>query len=48
MQSYTQFPSFELMLQISGFYVESTEDFLAIFEVEWEQFTNQKTQFSNW
>ena len=48
MQSYTQFQSFELMLEASGFSVESAEDFLAIPETEWGQFVNQKTQFSNW
>jgi hypothetical protein len=48
MRSYTQFQSFELMLEASDFSVESAEDFLAIPETEWDQFVNQKTQFSNW
>ncbi len=43
-QSYTQFPSFELMLEASGFSVESAEDFIAIPETEWDQFISQKTQ----
>lgn len=47
-QNYTQFLSFELMLEASGFSVESAEDFLAIPETEWDQFISQKTQFSNW
>ncbi|MEA5466363.1 hypothetical protein [Leptothoe sp. PORK10 BA2] len=48
MQSYTQFQSLELMLEASGFSVESAEDFLAIPETEWDQFVSQTTQFSNW
>ncbi|WP_217523241.1 hypothetical protein [Pleurocapsa sp. PCC 7327] len=48
MQSYTQFSSFESMLQASGFSVESAEDFLAIPETEWDEFISQRTQFSNW
>ncbi|MBD2081395.1 hypothetical protein [Leptolyngbya sp. FACHB-17] len=47
-QSYTQFQSFELMLEASGFSVESAEDFLSIPEAEWNQFISQKTRFSNW
>jgi len=47
-QSYTQFPSFELMLEASGFSVESAEDSLASPETEWDQFISQTTQFSNW
>lgn len=48
MQNNTQFSSFEAMLEASGFRIESSDDFLAISDAQWDQFISQQTQFTNW
>jgi len=45
---YTNFGSFDAMLDASGFGVKSPEDFGAIPDAAWDAFVARTTQFSNW
>jgi len=44
----TTFESFEAMLDSSGFKVETTEDFAAIPDDEWDAFIVKATRFVSW
>jgi hypothetical protein len=48
MRRHTRFCSFGEMVAASGFKVESTEDFAAIPDQDWDQFIRQETSFPNW
>jgi hypothetical protein len=48
MEKYTQFSSLELMLEQSGFSIESSEDFLSIPINDLDKVINEKTSFSSW
>jgi len=45
---HTRFKDFEEMLTTSGFKVNSTEDFKAIPELEWDIFVQSTSTFTNW
>ncbi len=47
MEKYTQFSSLELMLEQSGFSIESSEDFLSIPINDLDKVINEKTSFSS-
>ena len=44
----TEFPSVDSMVQASGFKVESSEDFAAIPDEEWDSFIQARTRFASW
>lgn len=44
----TPFESFEAMLSASGFKVETTEDFEAIPDDEWDAYVVKVTRFASW
>lgn len=44
----TDFPSVHAMFEASGFRVDTTEDFAAIPEEEWDEFVRERTRFSSW
>jgi hypothetical protein len=44
----TIFPSFEAMLEASGFNVESQEDFEKIPDEDWDRYVASSTSFLNW
>jgi hypothetical protein len=48
MVRYTDFSSFQAMLEASGFKVESEDDFRAIPDDEWETFVGTRTRFTSW
>ena len=48
MKNYTQFNTFEDMIDSSDFQVENQEDFEAIPDAEWDIFISQHTNFENW
>lgn len=48
MGRHTQFASFEDLIEASGFKVESTEDFLAIPDEDWDRFIAANTSFRSW
>ena len=48
MRRYTDYASIEELITASGHKVESTEDFEAIPQAEWDQFIKAKTRFANW
>jgi hypothetical protein len=45
---HTDFPSFDAMLEASGFNVQSSEDFAAIPDDAWDAHVRAHTQFSSW
>lgn len=44
----TDFPSVDSMFEASGFKVESSEDFAAIPDEEWDRFVQERTRFASW
>lgn len=48
MRGHTRFGSFEEMLSASPWKVETTEDFGAIPNAEWDAFIRRETRFSSW
>jgi hypothetical protein len=44
----TEFPSVDSMFEASGFKVESSEDFAAIPDDEWDSFVQERTRFTSW
>lgn len=46
--AHSKFDNFESLLNSSDFKVESSEDFLAIPDDEWDAFIGANTDFSNW
>jgi hypothetical protein len=48
MSKYTDFSSFDEMLDSSGFKVETPEDFAAIPDEQWDAFVATRTRFGNW
>ncbi|MGD2115199.1 MAG: hypothetical protein PVG07_09105, partial [Acidobacteriota bacterium] len=48
MARYTSFRSIEEMFSASGYKVESSKDFEAIPDAEWNRFVAEKTRFSTW
>jgi hypothetical protein len=48
MSKYTDFRSFDEMLDASGFKVRTSEDFAAILDGQWDAFVAARTRFKNW
>jgi len=48
MRQYTRVPTFDALLEASGFKVDSTEDFAAIPDQDWERVIRQHTDFGSW
>jgi hypothetical protein len=48
MSKYTDFSSFNEMLDASGFKVQTSEDFAAIPDDQWDAFVSARTRFENW
>lgn len=48
MRRNSRFGSFDEMLAASGFHVETTEDFAAIPDQEWDAFVRASTSFPDW
>ncbi len=48
MHRHTRFTTFEAMVTASGFKVESSEDFAAIPNAEWDAFIRAATPFAGW
>jgi hypothetical protein len=48
MIEFTDFTSIDEMLEASGYKVETSEDFAAIPDAEWDQFVARTTRFSSW
>lgn len=48
MRKYTQFQSFEILLEAGGFIVNSPEDFAAIPDDEFDDHISKTTDFDNW
>lgn len=46
--SCSAFSSVEELFEASGFKIESTEDFEAVPDSEWEWFIQQNTSYTNW
>ena len=44
----TEFPSIDSMFEATGFRVESSEDFAAIPDEEWDIFIRERTRFASW
>ncbi|GJG89618.1 hypothetical protein tb265_47990 [Gemmatimonadetes bacterium T265] len=44
----TEFPSIGAMLEASGYKVDSSEDFAAIPEADWDTFIASRTRFASW
>ena len=44
----TDFDSIEAMVQASGFKVETSEDFEAIPDEQWDIFVRERTRFTSW
>ena len=44
----TEFPSIGALIEASGFKVESSEDFAAIPDAEWDAFLASRTRFASW
>jgi len=44
----SEFPSVDSMFEGSGFKVESSEDFAAIPDEEWDVFIQERTRFASW
>jgi len=44
----TEFPSVELMLEASGYKIESNDDFANIPEGDWNEFIRSRTRFASW
>lgn len=48
MSKYTDFSSFDGMLNASGFKIETLKDFAAIPDDQWDAFVSARTRFKNW
>ena len=48
MREYTNFGSIDEMFEASGFKCDTTEDFRAIPDDEWDAFIRQATRFDSW
>jgi hypothetical protein len=48
MQRYTNFPTFDAMLEASGFRAETQAEFDAISDDKWDAFIASRTRFSDW
>ena len=48
MKEFTKFDSIEQMFEMSGYKVESAEDFKKIPDDKWNKFINSNTNFKNW
>ncbi|MGG3652603.1 hypothetical protein ABES36_14360 [Bacillus pseudomycoides] len=48
MTKYTNYSTFDELLNNSGFKVETEEDFKNIPDLEWDQYIKQVTVFENW
>lgn len=48
MRTYTDFESFDAMIEASGFQVQSQADFENISDDEWETLVRTKTRFARW
>ena len=48
MRRYTDFKTIDEMADASGWKVESTEDFEAIPDAEWDAFVKARTRFEDW
>jgi len=48
MKEYTDFNSFQELLEFGGYKVNSPEDFLAIPDDEFDSLVSTKTKFSDW
>ena len=48
MMKYSQFSSFDEMVEKSGFKVDTQKDFEAIDDIEWDNYVQKTTKISNW
>jgi hypothetical protein len=48
MRRHTDFTTIQTMAEVSGFKIESQEDFEAIPEAEWDAFVRERTRFATW
>lgn len=48
MRRYTNFDSMDALIEAGGFKVETTDDFKAIPDQEWDEHISKTTRFGNW
>ena len=48
MQRYTNYATMEALIEAGGFKVETTDDFKAIPDQEWDEHIAKTTRFANW